>query len=133
MKPSSEPVQMTFVVRRDGAIVNTTPYTSGPFMSRVIGPPDGPIVFESWRVRSPLIAVHVLPPSVVFQTRCDPTYNVRLSTGEYTIGYVHCQRSLMTADSSPENMRGYGLTSLTSPVRRLSFVRKPPPFAFVPE
>src|SRR3569833_3177220 len=102
-------------------------------MSRVIGPPEGPIVFGSWRVRSPLIASHVMPPSVVFQTRCAPTYSERLSTGEKTIGYVHCQRSLMTADSSPENMRGYGLTSLTSPVRRLSFCSNPPPFAFVPE
>src|SRR3954467_3796908 len=102
-------------------------------MSRVIGPPDGPMVFGSWRVRSPLIALHVFPPSVVFHTRCEPTYSERLSTGEKTIGYVHCQRSLMTADSSPENMRGYGLTSLASPVRRFSFWRKPPPFALVPE
>src|SRR6185503_4416081 len=102
-------------------------------MSFVIGPPDGPIVFGSWRVRSPLIAVHVFAPSVVFQTRCEPTYSDRLSTGEKTMGYVHCQRSLMTADSSPENMRGYGLTSLTSPVRRFNFCKKPPPLAFVPE
>jgi len=46
---------MTLVVRFDGAIAKITPYTSGPFMSLVIGPPDGPIVFGSWRVRSPLM------------------------------------------------------------------------------
>src|SRR5690349_5748490 len=102
-------------------------------MSRVIGPPDGPIVVGSWRVRSGLIFVHVCPPFVVFHRCCDAAYSTCGFTGENMIGYVHCQRSLMTADSSPENMRGYGLTSRTSPVRRLSFVRKPPPFAFVPE
>src|SRR4051794_9219132 len=102
-------------------------------MSRVIGPPDGPMVFGSWRVRSPLIALHVFPPSVVFHTRCEPTYSERLSTGEKTVGVAYRRRAWMTADSSPENMRGYGLSSLASPVRRLSFCRKPPPFAFVPE
>src|SRR5579885_2030976 len=133
INPSSEPAQMTLVVRFDGAIENTTAYTSGPFMSRVIGPPDGPMVFGSWRVRSGLMRSQLSPPFVVFHTCCEPAYSVFLSTGEKTIGYVHCQRSLITADSSPENMRGYGLTSRRSPVRRFNFVKKPPPFAFVPE
>src|ERR1043166_6771523 len=101
-------------------------------MSRVMGPPDGPIVLGSWRVRSGLICVQSWPPSVVFQRCCPPTYSACGSTVEKTIGYVHCHRSFTTADSSPENMRGYGLTSRSSPVRRLFLLRKPPPLALVP-
>src|SRR5215467_12517422 len=70
--PSSDPVQITLTVRLDGAIAKMTPYTSGPFMSRVIGPPDGPIVFGSWRVRSGLIFSQLWPPFVVFQRCCEP-------------------------------------------------------------
>src|SRR4051812_9176114 len=101
-------------------------------MSRVIGPPEGPIVFGSWRVRSPETAVQSCPPFLVTHRRCDPTYNACGSTVEKMIGYVHCHRSFTTADSSPENMRGYGLTSRFSPVRTFTFFRKPPPFALVP-
>src|SRR3954471_2729479 len=101
-------------------------------MSRVIGPPDGPIVFGSCRVRAGLTWLQSWPPFVVFQRCCEPTYNACGSACENTIGYVHCQRSLITADSSPENIRGYGLTSRSSPVRRFTLLRKPPPFAFVP-
>ena len=72
-RPSSDPVQITFVVRLDGAIAKITAYTSGPFMSRVIGPPDGPIVAGSCLVRSGLIFVQLCPPFVVFQRCCDPT------------------------------------------------------------
>src|SRR4051812_35160093 len=99
MMPSSEPAQRTFVVRLDGASAKTVAYTSGPFMSRVIGPPDGPIVFGSWRVRSGLMRSQLWPPLVVLNTCCDDAYSVLPSTGEKTMGYVHCQRSLSTADS----------------------------------
>src|SRR6476661_10559123 len=75
-RPSSEPVQITFTSRFDGPTLKITPYTSGPFMSPVIGPPDFPWVFGSWRVRSPLSAVHVWPPSVVRHSRCEETYSV---------------------------------------------------------
>src|SRR5512143_2138545 len=71
MMPSSEPVQITFVVRLDGATAKITAYTSGPFMSRVIGPPDGPIVLGSCRVRSGLIRSQLSPPFVVFHRCCD--------------------------------------------------------------
>src|SRR5512143_1532875 len=71
MMPSSEPVQMTFVVRLDGPRAKMTAYTSGPFMSRVIGPPDGPIVFGSWRVRSGLMRSQLWPPFVVLNKCCD--------------------------------------------------------------
>src|ERR1044071_4582351 len=108
--PSSEPVQMTFVVRFDGPTAKMTAYTSGPFMSRVIGPPDGPMVFGSWRVRSGLMRSQLCPPLVVRHRCCDAAYSTRGFTGENAMGYVHCQRSVSTADSSPENMRGYGLT-----------------------
>ena len=61
----------TFVVRFDGPTAKITAYTSGPFMSRVIGPPDGPIVFGSCFVRSGLIFSQLCPPFVVFHRCCD--------------------------------------------------------------
>ena len=39
-RPSSEPVQMTFLSFLLGPMAKITAYTSGPFMSPVIGPPD---------------------------------------------------------------------------------------------
>src|SRR5947209_5070920 len=80
--PSSLPVQITLVVRLDGAIEKITAYTSGPFMSRVIGPPDGPMVLGSWRVRSGLMRSQLWPPFVVLHRCCEPVYSVVLSTGE---------------------------------------------------
>src|SRR6185503_1059376 len=97
-------------------------------MSCVIGPPDGPIVFGSWRVRSPEILVHVCPPFMVFHTCCDDVYSTLGSTGEKMTGYVHCHRSFTSLDGSPWNMRGYGFTSRSCPVRRLNRVRNPPLF-----
>src|SRR3990172_4198745 len=69
--PSSEPVQMTLTFFLPGPTEKITPYTSGPFMSPVIGPPECPCVTGSCRVRSPLIAVQFCPPLVVFHRRCD--------------------------------------------------------------
>ncbi len=57
--PSSEPAQMTLTSVLPGASEYTVAYTSGLFMSCVIGPPDSVMVFGSWRVRSPLILSHV--------------------------------------------------------------------------
>ena len=51
------------------------------------------------------------------------------STGEKMIGNVHCHRSTTDAEFSPEKKRGYGFTSRSSPVRRLSRVMKLPLFA----
>src|SRR5450432_3006736 len=90
--PSSEPVQIVLTDFLLGPTAKITPYTSGPFMSPVIGPPDFSCVLGSWRVRSPLSAVQLRPPSVVRQRRCDETYSVFGSTGEKMMGYVHCHR-----------------------------------------
>src|ERR1044072_4928449 len=95
-RPSSLPVQIVLTSRFDGPIEKITAYTSGPFMSPVIGPPEWPIVSGLWRVRSPEIAVQLWPSVVVFQSRCDPAYNTLGFTGEKMIGYVHCQRSGMS-------------------------------------
>src|SRR5215471_4012410 len=95
-------------------------------MSCVIGPPDGPIVFGSWRVRSGLILSHVSPPLRVRQTCCAEVKSTTGSAGEKTIGYVHCQRSTTSLDASPENSRGYGLTSRRLPLRRSRRVRNDP-------
>ena len=53
--------------------LNSTPYTSGPFMSPVIGPPEGPCVSGACRVRSPERFSQVAPPSRVIQRRCELT------------------------------------------------------------
>ena len=74
------------------------------------------------------MAVHVLPPSGVFQRRCDEAYRMCGSAGEKMIGYVHCQRSRISLDGSPEYIHGYGFTSVLCPVRRLNLFRKPPLF-----
>src|SRR5665213_4483100 len=84
--PSSDPVQITFVLSLDGPIAKIVPYTSGAFMSCVIGPPDGPMVAGSWRVRSGLIRVHDWPPLVVFHRCCDLAYSRFGFTGEKMIG-----------------------------------------------
>src|SRR3954466_16169317 len=97
-------------------------------MSCVIGPPESCIVFGSWRVRSPLIFSHVCPWLVVFHTCCDEVNRVFGSTGEKTIGKVHCHRSMTDAEFSPEKKRGYGFTSRSSPVRRFNRVMKLPLF-----
>src|SRR5262245_35940797 len=69
--PSSDPAQMMLTSFLPGPIAKTVPYTSGAFMSFVIGPPEGPIVFGSCRVSSGLILSQLWPPFVVFQTCCD--------------------------------------------------------------
>src|SRR5947208_5377715 len=101
-RPSSDPVQRTFTSVFPGPIENTVAYTSGLFMSCVIGPPDSVIVFGSWRVRSPLIRSQVWPPFVVLQTCCDAVYRTVGSTGEKRSGYVHCHRSTRALEGSPE-------------------------------
>src|SRR5688500_15182740 len=122
--PSSDPVQMTLASRFDGPTAKIVAYTSGPFMSPVIGPPECPIVFGSWRVRSGLIRSQLWPPLVVFQRCCDDVYSAVGSAWEKITGYVHCHRSLSALDGSPENIRGYGLTSRSCPVRRFTRSRK---------
>src|SRR5688572_2674078 len=124
--PSSDPAHRTLTSRFDGPRANTVAYTSGPFMSPVIGPPEWPIVFGSCRVRSGLIRSQLCPPLVVFQTCCDEVYSTFGSTGEKMIGNVHCHRSLRALDGSPENIRGYGLTSRRWPVRRFNRWRNDP-------
>ena len=74
-------------------------YVSTPVLSFVIGPPDAPIVFGSWRVRSGLILVQLCPSFVDFHTCWDPTYSVDGSVGAITIGNVHWKRSAISADA----------------------------------
>ena len=70
--PSSEPTHITFGSCGDGAMAKTVAYVSTPVWSRVIGPPDGPTVIGSFRVRSGLIWTQFCPSVVVFQTFCVP-------------------------------------------------------------
>src|SRR5688500_2803518 len=96
IRPSSEPVQMRFSSRGDGARVNTVAYVSTPVWSSVIGPPDGPSVFGSARVRSGLMRSQLAPSLVERQTCCELVYRMFGFFGEKTIGNVHWKRSLMS-------------------------------------
>src|SRR5487761_1987959 len=117
---------MTLTSFLEGPMAKIVAYTSGAFMSCVIGPPEGPMVLGSWRVRSGPIRAQLWPASVVFQRCCELVNSRRGLTGEKMIGYVHCHRSTSALDGSPENMRGYGLTSRDRPVRRSRRSMKPP-------
>src|SRR5437867_9961000 len=105
---------MTLASRADGAMLNTVAYVSTPVLSSVIGPPEAPMVFGSWRVRSGLIFVQLCPSFVDFQTCCEPTYRTGTEvgpalkppisvpdSGARTIGNVHWKRSTMSADAYP--------------------------------
>ena len=74
------------------------------------------------------MAVPGLPAVGRFHTCCDDMYSTFGSTGEKMIGYVHCQRSRIALDGSPEKNHGYGFTSRSSPVRRLNLSGTPPLF-----
>src|SRR5204862_3426444 len=63
ISPSSEPAQITPAVRGDSAMVKTVAKYSTDVWSLVIGPPEGPSVRGSWRVRSGLIGLKVCPSS----------------------------------------------------------------------
>ncbi len=101
-RPSSLPVQMMLASRLPGPTEKITPYTSGPFMSPVMGPPDFSCVSGAWRVRSPDRRNQVLPPSRVAHSRCDETKRSFGSALEKMMGKVHCHRSLISLLGSPE-------------------------------
>src|SRR5579872_2620966 len=84
--PSSEPVQIRLPSLGDRAIEKTVAYVSTPVSSRVLGPPESPIVLGSCRVRSGLIFVQLWPPVCVTHTCCYPAYSAVGPTGENTIG-----------------------------------------------
>src|SRR5690348_8186232 len=70
--PSLDPVQMTPRATGDSAIANSVQQYSTPRLSSV-RPPELCMWLESLVVRSGLITVHVLPPSVVRCTYWLPT------------------------------------------------------------
>jgi hypothetical protein len=85
-----------------GPTAKIVPYTSGPFMSPVMGPPDFSCVSGACRVRSGLSTFHVRPPSSVRHSRCDEVNSIFGFTGEKRMGNVHCHRSRISFDGSPE-------------------------------
>src|SRR5262245_23679903 len=66
--PSSLPTQIRPAFFGDSATAKMVPYTSTPVLSPVIGPPDHFCFDLSLRVRTPLIAVQVLPPSLLLKS-----------------------------------------------------------------
>src|SRR5690606_11611744 len=117
-RPSSEPTQIVPASWYDGAMVKITAYVSTPVWSFVMGPPDGPIVFGSCRVRSGLMRSQVWPSFVVFHRCCEPTYSTFGPVREYTIGNVHWKRSRISDDEWPIGFSGHTLTARRCPVAR---------------
>src|SRR5437016_14628267 len=70
--PSSVPAQITPFSTGDSAIVNTVSSYSTLVLSWVTGPPEDCCLLLSFRVKSPLIAVQLIPPSVVLKTASPP-------------------------------------------------------------
>ena len=92
----------------------------------VIGPPEGPNVLGSFRVRSGLIGAKLEPSSVDLKTTLDPTYMVLGSWGDSTMGKVHCIRYLASTAEWPIGLSGQGLISRVSPLLRSRRVSNPP-------
>jgi hypothetical protein len=63
---------MTSASWYEGAMAKTVAYVSTPVWSFVMGPPEGPIVAASARVRSGLICSQLCPSVVVLHTLCVP-------------------------------------------------------------
>jgi len=75
IRPSSDPAQKTPCVVGDSARAKIVAYHSVPVMSCVTGPPTGPIVAGSWRVRSGLTTSQLSPSFVDRKTRLAATYS----------------------------------------------------------
>ena len=71
-----------------------------------MGPPEGPRVRGSLRVRSPLMMSNDWPSLVDRNSTFAPTYSTFGSCGEITIGKVHWNRSVMSMDEYPMGLFG---------------------------
>src|SRR5260370_17398835 len=78
------------------------------------------------RVRSPLTASQLVPPSLVFSKNCVPRYSRCGSCGEKTIGMVQLNRYLLPNGTAPGDM------SRTCPVVFDNLTTLPPPPPFYP-
>src|SRR5260370_896330 len=87
--PSSGPDQIKSFCPGDSTTEKIVSYTSTPVLSLVIGPPEAACFDLSLRVRSGLIIVQLIPPSVVLNSTSPAKYRVLGSCGENTIGSVH--------------------------------------------
>ncbi len=77
-----------------------------PVLSPVMGPPDHCCFAGSLRVRSPLMAVHDCPPSVVRKSTLAPWYTTAGSCGDVAMGAVHWNRYFMSAAPWPDPFSG---------------------------
>src|ERR1051326_8237117 len=124
--PSSEPVQIVPFSTGDSAMVKTVPSYSTLVWSLVMGPPEGPRVAGSWRVRSGEIACQLEPSSVDLKTTFAPAYSVFGSWGESTIGKVHWNRYLRSPAEWPIGLSGQGFPPPSLPVLVSFGVSTPP-------
>src|SRR5438309_10082398 len=86
-------------------------------LSLVIGPPDGPCLLLSLRVRSGLIACQ-LCPSLLERNSTWAAMNRSLGlSGATTIGNVHWKRYLRFAAPQPIGLSGQALIVRSCPVR----------------
>src|SRR6185312_4466596 len=122
--PSFDPAQMSPRVSGDSAIAKSVQQYSTPRLSSV-RPPELCMWAVSSVVRSGLMIVHVLPPSVVRCTYWLPTYTVLWSNGESASGCVQFQRYLALSAGESRERSGHGSTEKDCLERRSNFSRPP--------
>src|SRR5687768_7528810 len=124
--PSSVPAQSTPACTGDSSKAKISAYVSTPVWSRVIGPPDGPMVFGSFRARSGDTGVQLCPSFVDRNSREPAAYTTLGVWRENTIGNVHWKRTSISSDEWPIGLIGKTVTFRSKPVRRSFRVSSPP-------
>src|SRR5712671_3423921 len=74
-----------------------------------MGPPEGPSVAGSWRVRSGDTTVQLCPSLVVLKSTLAPWYSTWGSCGEINKGAVHWNRYFPSAAGGPSGLSVHGL------------------------
>src|SRR5450432_3299837 len=109
--PSSDPAQIRSFCTGDSTTEKIVSYTSTPVLSLVIGPPELACFDLSLRVRSGLMIVQLIPPSIVLNSTSPAKYIVFGSCGEKAMGSVHWKRCFTSAAGHPIGFTGQGLTA----------------------
>src|SRR5215467_7262872 len=95
--PSSVPTQIVFGSTGEIEMESIAPNVSAPLRSRKMGPPLLCCLLLSLRVRSGLIGVQLLPPSLERNNTFPPRYTSFTSVIETAMGEVQLKRYLRSA------------------------------------
>src|SRR5438876_11750648 len=85
-------------------------------LSLVIGPPDGPCLLLSLRVRSGLIACQHCPSLLERNSTCAAMNRSLGLSGTTTMGNVHWKRYFRLAAPQPIGLSGHALLARSCPV-----------------